>query len=242
MGILSSQPFTPDDGNLDPRIDWTIGRRGIPYLDWGLHPGQSWIRDQNFSGPYAPKKNIWWNATEQYHDNNSWAPATAINTLIIRFADVLLMAAEANAMTDNLPTALNLVNRVRKRAQNPAGWVYEYLDASKPLKGFSTTPAAKYNVKPYPSFPTRDYALKAIYFERKLELAMEGHRYFDLARWGTAPAVMNAYYNYEGSIVNDVKGAKFTANKNEHYPIPQSEIDKTMVDGQKTLTQNPGYQ
>lgn len=242
MGILSTQSFTPDNGNLDPRIDWTIGRRGIPYLDWGLHPGQSWIRDQNFSGPYAPKKNVWWNATEQYHDNNSWAPATAINTLIIRFADVLLMAAEANAQTNNLGVALTLVNRVRARAANPAGWVYKYNNNSQPLNGFSNVPAANYRVSPYPSLPTKEYALKAIYFERKLELAMEGHRYFDLVRWGIAADAMNAYYAYEGNIVNDVKGSKFTANKNERYPIPQSEIDKTMVNGQKTLTQNPGYQ
>ena len=128
QGVLSTQTFTPDGGPLDPRIDWTIGRRGIPYLDWGLHPGQAWIRDQKFSGPYAPKKNIWWNSTEEFHDNNSWAPATAINYSVIRFADVLLMAAEANAQTGGLSEALILVNRVRNRSANPAGWVYKYIN------------------------------------------------------------------------------------------------------------------
>ena len=241
QGILSTQAFTPDAGPLDPRIDWTIGRRGIPYLDWGLHPGQAWIRDQAFSGPYATKKNIWWHATEEFHDNNSWAPATAINYNVIRFADVLLLAAEAHAQTDDLAGALILVNRVRNRSTNPVGWVYKYNNDANPAAGFSNVPAANYVIKPYPSFPTKDYALKAIYFERKLELGMEGHRFFDLSRWGIAETTLNKFYAYEGTITNDVKSGKFTAGKNEYFPIPQVEIDKTVVNGTKTLTQNPGY-
>ncbi len=241
QGVLSTQAFTPDPGMLDPRIDWTIGRRGIPYLDWGLHPGQAWIRDQKFSGPYAPKKNIWWKATEEFHDNNSWAPATAINYHVIRFADVLLMAAEAHAQTDDLGGALTLVNRVRNRSANPVGWVYKYINDANPGTGFSNVPAANYVIKAYPSFPTKEYALKAIYFERKLEFGMEGIRFFDLSRWGIAETVMNRFFAYEGSITNDVKSGKFKAGKNEYYPIPQVEIDKTVVNGTPTLKQNPGY-
>ena len=242
MNILSAAPFTPDAGNIDPRIDWTIGRRGLPYLDWGIHPGQAWIRSQPFSGPYAPKKNIWWHATEQFHDNNSWAPATAINTFIIRFADVLLMAAEADAQTGDLDDAVKLTNRVRNRAANPAGFVYKYKDNADPSAGFSNTPAANYVIKPYASFPTKDFALKAIYFERKLEFGMEGVRFFDLSRWGIAGPTLNAFYAYEGAITTDVTSGHFTTGKNEYYPIPQSEIDKTTVGGKPTLTQNPGYQ
>ncbi len=241
QGILSTQAFTPDAGSLDPRIDWTIGRRGIPYLDWGLHPGQAWIRDQSFSGPYAPKKNIWWHKTEEFHDNNSWAPATAINYNVIRFADVLLLAAEAHAQTNDLPGAMALVNKVRSRSAAPAGWVYKYINDANPALGFSNVPAANYVIKPYLSFPTKDYALKAIYFERKLELGMEGHRFFDLSRWGIAETTLNKFYAYEGSITNDVKSGKFKTGKNEFYPIPQVEIDKTVVNGTPTLKQNPGY-
>lgn len=242
MGVLSTDAFTPDAGPLDPRLDWTAGRRGIPYLDWGNHPGHKWIRDQNFSGPYAPKKNIWWHATEQFHDASSWAPGTAINYLVIRFADVLLMAAEADAQLDKLDEALALVNRVRNRAANPTGWVYKYKDDSDPSKGFSTTPAANYVINPYPSFPSKDFALKAIYFERKLELGMEGHRFFDLSRWGIAETTLNKFFQFEGNITSDVTGGHFTPNKNEYYPIPQQEIDKTIVNGEATLKQNPGYQ
>src|SRR5699024_1802355 len=58
MGLSSSDAFTPDNGNLDPRVDWTVGRRGIPYLDWGDMPGKDWIRNQASAGPYSPKKNV----------------------------------------------------------------------------------------------------------------------------------------------------------------------------------------
>lgn len=241
MGILSSASFTPDAGPLDPRIDWTIGRRGLPYLDWGIHPGQKWIRSQPFSGPYAPKKNIWWHATEQFHDNNSWAPATAINYLVIRFADVLLMAAEADAQLGNLDDAMALVNLVRNRAANKSGWVYKYEDNANPSGGFSNEPAADYQIKPYTSFSSKDFALKAIYFERKLELGMEGHRFFDLSRWGIAEKTMNSFYAFEGKITTDISSGHFTTGKNEYFPIPQQEIDLTTVNGKATLTQNQGY-
>src|SRR5690606_39909700 len=112
------------------------------------------------------------------------APVTAINVLLIRFADVLLMAAEAEAQAGNLSQAREYVNRVRRRAANPAGFTYKYLNPSAPMQGFSNEPAANYVVSEYSAaqMGTQDGALKAIYFERRLELAMEGHRFFDLDR------------------------------------------------------------
>lgn len=244
MGIGSGQPFTPDAGNLDPRLDWTAGRRGLPFNDWGIHPGADWIRDQAYAGPYANKKNIYWQATPQFHDGSSWAPGSAINYLVIRFSDVLLMAAECHAQTDDLPGAQALVNRVRNRAANKSGWLYQYKDNSNPMGGFSTTPAANYVISPYPAgyFSNKDIALKAIYFERKLELAMEGHRFFDLVRWGIAESTINAFLTYQKPFSADIATAsKFVAPKNNYFPIPQNEIDITTVGGTKTLTQNPGY-
>jgi hypothetical protein len=64
QGLLSSQPFTEYAGTLDPRLDWTVGRRGIPYLDWGDHPGKDWIRDQDYGGPYAAIKEVYYEAEE----------------------------------------------------------------------------------------------------------------------------------------------------------------------------------
>lgn len=107
-------------------------------------------------------------------------------------------------------------------------------------------PAANYFIAAYPdgTFSARgkEFALKAIYFERKLELGMEGHRYFDLSRWNIAEETLNNYYQYEQAITNDLTGAHFTGNKNEYYPIPQSQIDLSVSNGEQILIQNIGYQ
>jgi starch-binding outer membrane protein, SusD/RagB family len=239
MGLTSAQPFTPDAGNIDPRLDWTIARRGIPVHDWGLHPGNNWIRDQGSAGPYSNKKNIYWQATEgTYSDQSSWAPGSAINVNIIRFADVLLMAAECEAQLSNYAQAETYVNFVRTRAANPANILYQYKNNSAPLNGFSTTPAANYVISPYPAgYFTAANALQAVYFERKLELACEGQRFFDLSRWGIAGPTLNAYFAYEGKITGDLSTGDFTVGKNEYYPIPQAQID--LSNGK--LVQNPGY-
>ena len=248
QGVASTQPFTPDADNLDPRIDWTIGRRGIPYLDWGNHPGADWIRSpgQTYAGPYSPKKNIYMQATQnQYADNHSWAPGTAINLNVIRYADVLLMAAEAEAQLGNLTQAQTYVNLVRARAANPVNYVYKYANDATPLTGSSTTPAANYKIAVYApgQFASlgKDGALKAIYFERKLELATEGHRFFDLVRWGIAEPTLNNYFTYESTVTTDIRGGHFVAGKNDYFPIPQRQIDLSTSSGKSSLTQNPGY-
>ena len=155
------------------------------------------------------------------------------------------MAAECEAQLGNLDKAEEYVNRVRDRAANKDGWVYKYNDPGAPLGGFSTIPAADYFIMAYSTgeFATngKDYALKAIYFERKLELAMEGYRFFDLARWGIADKALNAYIEYENKITTDLLIAHFTKGKNEYYPIPQSEIDLGTVNGKSMLIQNPEY-
>jgi hypothetical protein len=239
MGLASTDPFTPDAGNIDPRLDWTAARRGIPVNDWGLHPGNNWIRDQGSAGPYSNKKNLYWQATlSTYSDQSTWAPGSAINYLVIRFADVLLMAAEAEANLGNYAQAETYVNAVRNRAANPANILYQYKNNAAPLNGFSTTPAANYVVSPYPAgYFTASTALPSIYFERKLELACEGHRFFDLARWGIAATTMNAYYQFEGHITGDLSTGNFTANKNEYFPIPENQI--SLSNGK--LKQNTGY-
>ncbi|AWW30282.1 RagB/SusD family nutrient uptake outer membrane protein [Echinicola strongylocentroti] len=244
MGITSSQSFEPYTGSLDPRLDWTVGRRGVPYHDWGHHPGQTWVRDQSYGGPYAPKKTIYRQATQDlYADQSSWAPGTAINVHIIRYADVILMCAETEAQLGNLTEAMNLVNQIRTRAMNPDGFLKSYINESAPMDGFTNTPAANYTIEPYTAaqFGSQEDALKAIYFERKLELAMEGHRFFDLVRWGIAEQELNAYFDYQGSITQDVKDGSFSAPKNNYYPIPQRQIDLSVKDGEPMLKQNPGY-
>ncbi|WP_461491293.1 RagB/SusD family nutrient uptake outer membrane protein [Pontibacter sp. HJ8] len=246
QGIASNEPFTPDTQPVDPRLDWTVGRRGIPFLDWGAHPGQAWIRLQSYAGPYSSKKHIYWKATANtLSDQSSWAPGSAINVVLIRYADVLLMAAEAEAQLGNLSQSQEYVNMIRIRAARPENKVYQYANPKDPMAGFSNAPAANYNVAPYPSgYFTglgQQKALEAIYFERKIELALEGHRYFDLVRWGRAAKELNAFFSYEGGILPDVKGGNFITGKHEYFPIPQRQIDLHTTNGVSSLKQNPGY-
>ncbi|MDN5202161.1 RagB/SusD family nutrient uptake outer membrane protein [Fulvivirgaceae bacterium BMA10] len=229
LGLTSGDAFTPDAGNLDPRLDHSIGRRGIPYLDWGPHPGFDWIRDQPYGGPYSPKKFIYYQAGDgTENDVSSWTPGyTAVNYNIIRFADVLLMAAEAEVELNNLGTALDYINRVRTRAMN------------SPVKNPDDTDAANYVMGLYTSFASQSEARDAVRFERKLELSGEGHRFYDLVRWGVAEPVLNAYLAHEnGFLKSPFAGAQFTAGKNEYLPIPQDEID---LQGADVITQNPNY-
>lgn len=230
-GVDSNTPFTPHTGPLDPRLDWTVGRRGIPYLDWGPHPGKAWIRDQVYGGPYSPKKALFYKG-----DQGTYRHATnrnnANNYRMIRLAHVLLWRAEVAVEENDLEKARELINQVRARAANPAGFV----------KNADNTPAANYVISTYPvPFASQQEARKAVRFETRLEFGMEGHRFFDLVRWGIADQVLNAYLAKEKSKRVYLNGATFTKGRNEYYPIPQPEIINSTVGGKPTLTQNPGY-
>jgi hypothetical protein len=221
QGLSSSDPFVPYTGNLDPRLDWTVGRRGIPFLNWGLHPGRTWIRDQAFAGPYTSMKYTF------YQGENAGAEssrANANNYRAFRFADLLLLRAEVAVEENDLPTALKIVNDIRDRADNTV--------VTLP----NGAPAANYVVGKYPSFPNQDFARKAVHFERRLELAMEGHRFFDLVRWGNAAEILNAYLLKESPKRTYLGGATFEKGKDEYFPIPQTQID---IVGSNILKQNP---
>ena len=223
-GLLSSQAFTPDTGPLDPRLDHSIGRRGIMFLDWQKHPGDAWIRDQGFAGPYTQKKYSYYEADKgTFQDGSSWTPGYhSINFMIMRFADVLLMAAEAEIEVGSLEKAREYVNMIRNRADNS---VVLDLDTEEP--------AANYVIGAYTApWGSQDVARQAVRFERKLELALEGQRFFDLVRWGIADPVINAYLDYEGSrLQTNLGGATFTPNQDEYLPIPQNQIDLQQAEG-----------
>ncbi len=228
-GITSNDPFTNDVTTpLDPRLDWSVGRRGITYYDYGVHPGRSWIRDQAYAGPFSPKKHVTKQADLGGFTNINNFRQTAKNYNLIRFADVLLMAAEAEIEVGSLVTAQNYINRVRNRAANPGSMVQ--------------TAQANYQIKPYlVPFASQAEARRAVRFERRLELAMEGHRFFDLVRWGIAAPTLNAYQTVEKDRRTYLKGSGgFTPGKNEYYPIPNRIIEIAKIAG-NTLAQNSGY-
>ena len=227
QGIPSSAPFTPYTGNLDPRLDWTVGRRGIEYLEWGPMPGMRWTRDQANGGPYVGKKHEVLKSQEGTISAAGLPQYNAINTPLIRYADLLLWRAEIHAKNNELSLAKDLVNLIRARAANVSGFV----------KNADGTDAANYIIKEYVSFPSQEYAIKAVRFERRLELASEGHRFFDLVRWGIAGTVLNEYITVESSKRVYLNGAQFSDGRSEYYPIPLEAINTS----RGVLKQNNGY-
>lgn len=215
---------------FDPRLDYTVGRRDVSYLDYGIFPGDPWLRSDKgarpHAGPFSGLKTMIPKALFSGHTSNDGAYLTDLDVNIIRLADVILMAAECEVELNNLSEALKYVNFIRLRA------------AKLPGKTNSDgSPAAVYVVKPYPTFPSQDYARNAVRFERRLELAMEGHRFYDLVRWGNAKQVIESYSAFEGGFLPTFKGITFTPNKNEIFPIPQVEINASMGN----LKQNTGF-
>ena len=247
MNILSTDYFVQDTITpVDPRLDLTIGRRGVPYLDWGIMRGSTWIRQQNHAGPYLDKKKMFRKSQMGTLSDATGSTTNAINYRIIRYSHILLWRAEVavESTPADFAYATTLVNMIRTRANNEKvmGRCRTFiLQSQTGLKVDNNVAAANYRVSPYPTdFPDLNYARKAIRMEMRLEFALEGHRHFDLVRWGIAEPTINAYFDQDRafrSLFGGVNPAVFIPNKNEYWPIPQTEID--LQPG--ILTQNPGY-
>ncbi|MBB2151729.1 RagB/SusD family nutrient uptake outer membrane protein [Pedobacter gandavensis] len=236
-GSYTTNPYVSDRGvadkagykldvtiPLDPRIDYTMGRRGVPFSDWGTMAGDAWIRDASNGGPFLALKNV----VKASEISGFTAPGntniTALNINIIRLADVYLMAAECEVEAGSLPNALALVNRIRDRA------------SKLPKKQVGGVDVAAYRVSPYLTFPDQAYGRNAVRFERRMELSLEGHRFYDLVRWGILKQRMSDYFTFEGGYFNYLKGIVL-ADKDEYFPIPQTQIDRS----KGILKQNLGY-
>lgn len=238
--VASMLPYDPTGATVktyakpvDPRLDHTVGRPGIPFLDWGVQDGATWVRDLSNGGPYLNKKNMFKQAEKSMATSTGWATGVNANSFRkFRKAHVILWLAECEAQAGNLARATSLVNEIRNRAK-----------ASNVVKLADGTPAANYKVEPYATtFASKDYALKAIKAENRMEFAMEGMRFFELVRWGDAAAVLNNYLPVDGTQIGALAGKKFVAGQHEIWPIPQQQIDMSLdATGKKVLTQNPGY-
>ena len=222
QGLAVEDDFTEYAGQLDPRLDWSVGRRGIPYWDWGAVTGSDWIRDQTYAGPYVGKKQVYKKSQEgTLTEVGNWTSGyTANGYRLIRFADALLLKAECEAKTNADDLGLGEVNAVRSRASNPDGFVTE---------DDGTTPAANYKIGTYSSFANADAALKAIKFERKLELGQEGHRYYDLQRWGDVQSSLSKVMSYEQTMQwgSALYGSASIGSEDSFFPVPQRQIDLT---------------
>lgn len=215
--------------NVDPRLDFVVGRPTITYKTYKATPCQSWVRDRGVYGHNCAKR--FWVSPESPDMYQGWPwGASELNWQIIRYADLLLYKAEAliEIGGNGLDEARNLINEVRSRAMN-----------SEHVKDFNdpTRDAANYKIGLYPSEGwNQDYARQALRTEMRLEKALEGERYFDLVRWGIAKEVMTAYFNAEKDTRIYYGTASFDDGE-EYFPIPVAQYNFSLG----KYSQNPGY-
>ncbi len=232
-GWPNFETFNESNANLntqtvDPRLDHTVGIDGHPYKYDNSKPfSNSWVRDAGVYGNFHTMRFQQLASSGSYFKLGPFM-GTAKNYDILRFDDVLLMQAEAYIQLGQHEKALDIINQIRNRAAASTGR----------LKKADGTFASKYNVKPYSSIVwTQNFAWKALMWERRIEFATEGSRFFDLVRWGIAEQTLNEYISKEKVRRPYLATAKFTAGRDEYLPIPQAEI--TFTNG--LYKQNPGF-
>jgi len=222
-------PLDLSADKVDPRLDHTIAIPGHP---WKYDPTTiyqvSWNRTPDVYGVYASLKE---NVCKTCYTQVGPFYGNTKNRMILRFGDVLLMKAEALIELGgaaNLDAARVIINSIRTRAAN----------STAHLKMADNSFESKFNVGTYGLAGwDQSYARKALRWERRLELAMEGNRFFDLVRWGIADTYMNAYFASEKSKIAYLKNGLFTKNRDEYMPIP----DNQMRFSKGVYVQNVGY-
>ncbi|MGQ1788342.1 MULTISPECIES: RagB/SusD family nutrient uptake outer membrane protein [unclassified Saccharicrinis] len=205
--------YTESTDRVDPRLFHTVAIAGKPYKYTDVNYEENQSRNPNMYGYFSSLKENIDPASDYYVKTGPWY-ANSKNNIIIRYADVLLMRAEALIEMGNFADALPLINQVRTRAK-----------ASTSLTSFATNLDIQTYQDGVNCVWTQDYARQALRWERRLELAMEGSRFFDLVRWGIADEVMNAYYLGEATDHTYYQGAEFEKNKNEYVPVPIQQIN-----------------
>lgn len=214
-GAPDTQNVTSDfEGNVDPRLDFTVGRIGLPFR--GYTYTSAWCRAYDIYGEYSGKKGLIDptdpNATTEW----PWG-CSSLNFCLLRYADILLLHAESLIeQNKSLDVARSEINQIRRKADRSVDPDYAPIDID-PIN-------VNYKVGEYSSTNwTQNYARKAVRMERRLELAMEGHRWFDLVRWGTVVETMNSYFQSESKLRSYLGEASMTADET-YLPTPLDEI------------------
>jgi hypothetical protein len=245
---------------LDPRLDWTAARDGVPVKDWGVHePG--WIRALAYGGPYSPKKTLYEDASGAV-SNVGWVNTQLSNMAIhiFRYADLLLLLAEAEVEAGDLNTARTIVNEIRTRAGQVAQGCGLPGDVGRAANLLALYPQcagdarmavpindpsitwADYEIGLYPAAGwDQTYAREAVRHERRAELGMEGERFFDLRRWGIAEQVLNAFIAAEQVRRPYLAAAAAFTARHALFPIPTVQIELSRVEGADVLVQNPNW-
>lgn len=222
----------PTAQKWDPRLFHTVGMPTFPYKyeqQYTMTKDNS--RTPNTYGYYASLKEVPQRSKGESY-NSPWQ-AFDMNDYVFRYTDVMLMRAEALIETGKLAEARTIINDIRQRAKNSVAKHIQYA-------------ADQCEIALYPEtyFQDKETARKCLRWERRLEMAMENSRYFDLRRWGIASKTLNAYFEkekndvYEGqTYAQYLKDAHYTPGKNEFYPVPYNQM--YYVPG--LYTQNKGY-
>ena len=214
---------------VDPRLDHTVAIVGHPFkYDPNFVFQQSWVRVPQVYGYNLSMKEAVLPSDPSFQKNPPFM-STSKNWNIIRYADVLLWKAEALIELNRPVEALPIINQIRQRAQN----------STTLLKQANGTATSNYRIGQYPSTGwTQTYARQALRYERRLEFAMEGFRFFDLTRWGIADSFVNTYINQEKTKRQYLQSAQFTAGRDEYLPIPLTQINLS----RGLYKQNNGWQ
>lgn len=240
--------------NRDPRLDMYAVRQGARFLGFEFDPAKPTVRNywpvlngqsstpaivENADAVNAFRSfsGYLWRKTVDIADYNSTSVngTSDLNAGVFRFAELLLIYAEAKIEANDIDNSVReAINRIRRRAHMPD----------------------------LPASLTQAQMRKALRYERKIELANDGLRWYDLRRWGIAKDIMNGvlYLNRDAKpwsadvligfddnytpIYNHTEALKYFTtqevvykeNKDEYWPVPRSEIQAN-----KNLTQNPGY-
>lgn len=200
----------------DPRLFLTVGMPGTPYMfnkDFIMDKSATWSRSNGLYGYYVTlKQNV--DPEGEYLVKGGWW-GSPMNRIVLRYADILLLRAEALVqLNQGIPEAIEIVNSLRSRARQSTGMIADY----EQLYG------VRLNIRNYVGNYSQADALKIVKHERRVELAMESDRFFDLVRWGEADQVLNKYYADEADNCAIYATANFTPNKNEYLPIPFSQL------------------
>lgn len=216
LDTFNARDYDKSADYADPRLFLTVGMPGTPYMfnkDFIMDKSAVWSRSNGLYGYYVTlKQNV--DPAGEFLVKGSWW-GSPMNRIVLRYADILLMRAEALVqLNQGIPEAISIVNSLRARAAQSMGMISDY----EKLYG------VRINIRPYDGAYGQADALKIVKHERRLEMAMESERFFDLVRWGEADAVINRYYSEEADNCAIYAIANFTPNKNEYLPIPFSQL------------------
>ncbi len=217
------------NNNMDPRIAHTLGMIGMPFkYDPNRIYDETYSRVPGVYGYVLGMKDQELPTSPAFRQYQAFFSISR-NTDQIRFGDLLLMKAEALIELGRQGEALPIINGIRARAISPA--------SLSRLVFADGSPTGNWKVGQYASLGSQDNARKILHWERRLELAFESKRFFDLVRWGIAEPTLNQYFSEEKTRRDYLNDAHFTVGRDEYLAIPQAQI----IISQGLYQQNPGY-